>query len=155
MVVSVIRLPRAGLQSAHRFLSVTSPISSTEYSVQAIELLSPFFARSLIFLNTVPVQFSSGGVPRYIVCGFLDADIAGKKDACCSDVSSCASSNTRQSPCKPRPPFLVRATNTTLPPFFNMICSLPSAALISFTYFLSPLLSNNPFNSIKVSVAVF
>ena len=98
IVLSNIRLPSAGFVLYHLLLSFTSPISFSENSDQDVLSLFPLIALSRIFLKTVPSQCSSGGVPIYIVCGFLLAASAGRNEACCSVVSSCASSKIKRSP---------------------------------------------------------
>ena len=81
--------------------------------------------------------------------------MAGRNDACAFSSISCASSMIRRSPCWPRPPFRVRARNLILPPFVRIICSRPSAVLMSFTYLMIFGPSKNSRISSKVSVAVF
>ena len=155
MVDCWMRRPSAGLAAAQRAGSWMSPISLTEYSNHAVRLAVPSSAPVRMRRNTVPSAFSSGGVPRYSVCGFRLAEIAGRNDACCVSSSSCASSKISRSPCWPRPPLRVRARNLMRAPDFRMICSRPMAVLISATCRRSFGPSKKSRISSNVSVAVF
>ncbi|MCL2136820.1 MAG: hypothetical protein FWH40_04780 [Coriobacteriia bacterium] len=85
-----------------------------------------------------------------------EAETVGRRAATWASVASWASSTTKRSMVNPSPDDLVRAMNLTLPPFFSLISSRPSARFgLPWSSLARSGCLNTASRASNVSVAVF